>query len=202
MAFQEVLYRPALGRTLAVVTVVVCAFGVVALFWGDAASAIRYVWPIILIAVVAWALFWRPSLRMQEHGVTVENVFRTYFIPWPSIQAIDTRYSLTIHTLRGKVPVWATPAPGRHRAYGVAPKDFDGVGETARGEHGSLRPSDALSTPSGNLAQAIRGHWERLRDAGAFSSGEDPDAFLVTWHYATIAVIAGLVAASAIGLLL
>ena len=104
MAFQEVLYRPAFGRTLAVVTVVVCAVGVVALFWGDAASAIRYVWPILLVAVVAWALFWRPSLRMQEHGVTVENVFRTYFIPWPSIQGIDTRYSLTIHTSRGRMP--------------------------------------------------------------------------------------------------
>ena len=111
MAFQEVLYRPAFGRTLAVVTVVVCAFGVVALFWGDAASAIRYVWPIILIGVVAWALFWRPSLRMQEHGVTVENVFRTYFIPWPSIQGIETRYSLTIETSRGKVPCGRRPLP-------------------------------------------------------------------------------------------
>jgi hypothetical protein len=201
MAFQEVLYRPAFGRTLAVVTVVVCAFGVVALFWGDAASALHYVWPIMLIGAAAWALFWRPSLRMQEHGVTVENVFRTYFIPWPSIQGIDTRFSLTIYTSRGKVPVWATPAPGRHRAYGLAPKDFEGVGDTARGQHGSLRPSDALSTPSGNLAQAIRGHWERLRDSGAFASGEDPEAFTITWHYATITVIAALAAATVIGLL-
>lgn len=202
MAFQEVLYRPALGRTLAVVTVVVCAFGVVALFWADPASAIRYVWPILLIAALAWALFWRPSLRMQEHGVTVENVFRTFFIPWPSIRAIDTRYSLTIHTARGRIPVWATPAPGRHRAYGLASKDFEGVGKTARGEHDSLRPSDALTTPSGNLAQAIRGHWERLRDAGAFVSGEDPDALTTRWHYATIAIIGALLAATVIGLLI
>lgn len=201
MAFQEVSYRPAFGRTLAVSTVVVCAFGVVALFWGDAASAIRYVWPIILVAAVAWALFWRPSLRMQEHGVTVVNVFRTFFIPWPAIRSIDTRYSLTIHTSRGKVPVWATPAPGRHRAFGLSSKDFDGVGTSARGEHESLRPSDALSTPSGNLAQAIRGHWESLQRAGAFSRGEDPEAQTVTWHYATITVIAVLVAATLIGLL-
>lgn len=201
MAFQEVLYRPAFGRTLAAVTVAACVIGVVALLWGDAASAIRYIWPILLIGAVAWALFWRPSLRMQEHGVTVENVFRTYFIPWPSIQGIDTRYSLTIHTSRGRVPVWATPAPGRHRAYGLARKDFDGVGASARGEYGSLRPSDALTTPSGNLAQAIRGHWERLRDSGALASGEDPDAFTVTWHYATVTVIAALSAATVIGLL-
>lgn len=201
MAFQDVLYRPGFGRVLAVATVVVCVFGVVALFWGDPASAIRYVWPVILIGALAWALFWRPSLRMQQHGVTVENVFRTYFIPWPSIRGIDTRYSLTIHTSRGPVRVWATPAPGRHRAFGLAPKDFDGVSRTARGEHGSLRPSDALSTPSGNLAQAIRGHWERLGDSGAFASGEDPDAFTVTWHRVTVAVIAALSTATVVGLL-
>jgi len=201
MAIQEILFRPPLGRALAVVTIVVCAFGIVALFWGDHAAAIRYMWPIILVAVLAWALLWRPSLRMQEHGITVENVLRTHFVPWPSIQSIDTRYSLTIHTSRGRIPVWATPAPGRHRAFGLASKDFDGVGPTARGEHGSLRPSDALTTTSGNLAQAIRGHWERLRDAGAFASGEDPDAASVTWHYGTIASIAVLAAATLIGLL-
>ncbi len=201
MAFQEVLYRPAFGRTLAVVTVVVCAIGIVALFWGDAASAVRYIWPIVLVAFIAWAVLWRPSLRMQEHGVTIENVFRTYFVPWPSIKNIDTRWALTIHTSRGRIPVWATPAPGRHRAYGLARKDFEGIGQSARGEHGSLRPSDALNTPSGNLAQAIRGHWERLRDAGAFASGEDPDAATVTWHYGTIAAIVVLVAATLIGLL-
>jgi hypothetical protein len=201
MAFQEIVYRPPFGRVLAVVTVVVCAVGVVGLIWGDASTAIRYIWPIVLVAVLAWALFWRPSLRMQEHGITVENVLRTHFVPWPSITHIDTRYSLTIHTSRGRVRVWATPAPGRHRAFGLASKDFDGVGESARGEHGSLRPSDALSTPSGNLAQAIRGHWERLRDSGAFSSGEDPDAATVTWHYATIATLAVLSVATGISLL-
>ena len=201
MAFQEFEYRPAFGRTLAVVTVVVCSLGVVGLLWADAATAIRYVWPIILVAVIAWAVFWRPMLRMQEHGITIENVFRTYFVPWPAIKGIDTRYSLTIHTSRGRIPVWATPAPARHRALGLAPKDFDGVSSTARGEHGGLRPSDALSTPSGNLAQAIRSHWERLSDSGAFASGEDPDAFTVAWHYGTVTAIAALAAATVIGML-
>lgn len=202
MSFHEVFYRPVLGRTLAVVTVMVCAFGVVALFWGDAGSALRYVWPIVLVAVAAWAVFWRPSLRMQEHGITVVNVFRTYFVPWPAIQGIDTRFALTLRTSRGSISVWATPAPGRHRAFGLASKDFDGIGQTARGEHGSLRPSDAISTPTGNLAQAIRGHWEQLRDDGMFGSGEDPDAATVTWHGATIAALAALVAATVVGLMI
>ncbi len=201
MSFQEVRYRPVFGRILAVVTVVVCALGVIALFWAEPASALRYAWPILLVAVLAWALFWRPSLLVQEHGITVENVFRTAFVPWPSIVSIDTRYSLTLHTVAGRVPVWAAPAPGRHRQLGLASKDFDGVSSSARGLHGGLRPADAITTPTGNLAQLIRGHWERLRDAGAFASGVDPEASTTTWHWATIALIALLAAATAIGLL-
>lgn len=202
MAFQEIVYRPGFGRVLSVVTVVLCAAGAVSLFWGDADSAVRYVWPVLLVAVVAWALFWRPSLRMQQHGVTVENVLRTYFVPWPAIRAIDTRFSLTLHTSLGRIPVWAAPAPGRHRAMGLAGKDFDGVGHSAYGRHESLRPSDALSTPTGNLAQAIRGEWERLSDAGLLGNGEDPDAAKVTWHWGTIAAIAALVTASVFGMLI
>jgi hypothetical protein len=56
--------------------------------------------------------------------------------------------------------------------------------------------------PSGNLAQLIRGRWERLRDAGAFASGVDPEASTTTWHWATIAALATLAAASAVGLLI
>lgn len=202
MSFQEVHYRPVFGRILAVVTVVVCALGVVAVIWSDPASALRYVWPILLVAVLAWALFWRPSLRVQEHGITVENVLRTRFVPWPAITAIDTRYSLTLHTADGRVPVWAAPAPGRHRTLGLAPKDFDGIGASARGGAGELRPADALTVPSGNLAQLIRGHWERLRDAGAFASGVDPEASTTTWHRATMASLVALAVATVVGLLI
>ena len=81
MSFQEIRYRPVFGRVLAVVTVVVCALGIVALFLTEPADALRYVWPILLVAALAWALFWRPSLLVQEHGITVENVLRTRFVP-------------------------------------------------------------------------------------------------------------------------
>lgn len=202
MSFQEVRFSPVPGRILAAVTVAVCALGIGTLVWADAASALRYGWILVLGAVLAWALFWRPRLVIQEHGVTVVNVFRTFFVPWPSILAVDTRFALTLHTVGGRVSVWAAPSPGRHRTLGLAGKDFEGVGETARGAHGSLRPSDALSTSSGSLAQVIRRHWEDLRDAGAFAHGADPDAAVVTWHRATMAAVAALAAATLIGVLL
>jgi hypothetical protein len=201
MAFQEVDYKPVFGRILAVTTVVVCAIGVVAMFWNDPLSGLRYVWPVLFVAALAWALFWRPSLHVAEHGIRVRNVLRTWEVPWPAIERIDTKYALTLYTARGRVPVWAAPAPGRHRTMGLSKADFAGIGDSARGEHGSLRPADAVSTPSGNLAQLIRGHWERLRDAGMFDHGVDPEATTVTWNRVVIAVLAALVVATAIGLL-
>lgn len=206
MSFQEVDYRPLFGRILSVVTMVVCAFGAVATVVTDPAAALRYVWPLLLVGVLAWAMYWRPGLVVAEHGITVVNPLRTHFVPWPNITAIDTRFALTLHTVAGgdrdrTIRVWAAPASGRHRTLGLSPKDFDGIGESARGVHGELRLSDATSTPIGNLAQLVRGRWERLRDTGAFTSGVDPEASTVVWHRGTIAVAAALGAATAIGLL-
>lgn len=202
MSFQQVTYRSVPARVLAAVTIAVCAIGLGAMAWQDQLSALRYGWVLVLVAVAAWALFWRPSLRVEEHGITVENVLRTYFVPWPAIERIDTRFSLTLYTADGKVPVWVSPAPGRHRAVGLARSDFDGVADSARGEHGALRPSDALSTTSGGLAHVIRRHWEELRDAGMFSAGREPDAARITWHVATIIALSGAAAATLIGLML
>lgn len=202
MQFEPVTYRPVLSRVLAGVTVVICALGVASFLWLDAAAAVRGIWPLLLVAVLAWALFWRPMLIVEEHGITVVNVLQTHFVPWPAIERLDTRFSLTLYSATRKIPVWVSPAPGRHRVLGLSRADFTGVGESARGEHGSLRPGDAVSTPSGNLAQLIRGHWERLRDAGMFDRGVDPEAATVTWHGLTIAVVVALVAASAAGLVL
>lgn len=202
MSFQEVHYRPAFGRVLSVVTMVLCAAAIGALIWDDPLSALRYAWPLVFVAILAWALFWRPELHVEPHGVTVVNVLRTHFLPWPAVQSIDTRFALTLQTRTQRVPVWATPAPGRHRALGLASKDFDGVGASARGPLGELRPSDAVSTPSGNLAQTIRGQWEELRDAGLLAAGEEPGGEKTTWHVGTIIALVLTAAASVLGLAL
>ncbi|WP_394279147.1 PH domain-containing protein [Microbacterium sp.] len=200
MAFEQVRYRPLASRVLAALTVVVCTIGVIALVVIDVGEALRYGWPLLLIAVLVWAMFWRPELIVAEHGITVVNVFRTEFVPWPSIIMVDTKWSLTVRTPSRVIRVWATPAPGRHRLLGLSRSDFTGLGETARGAHGSLRPSDALSVPSGNLAQLIRFRWERLAETGALDAGADPTAEKTTWHAATIAATAALAAATVIGI--
>jgi hypothetical protein len=185
-----------------VVTVVLCAAGAVALVVQDPMSALRYVWPLALLAVLAWALFWRPGLAVEPHGVTVVNPLRTSFVPWPAIQAVETRFALTLRTSQGAVQAWASPAPGRHRAFGLSAGDFDGVGASARDELGGVRLSDATSTPVGNLAQLIRGHWESLQAQGLFAAGEDPEAATVTWHVGTLVALIVTAAGTVLGLAL
>jgi hypothetical protein len=201
MAFQQVTFRPLPSRVLAVATIVICAAALGAVVWQDPLAALRYGWVLVFVAVAAWALLWRPQLRVQEHGITVVNVLRTWFVPWPAIERVDTRFALTLHTAEGTVPVWVSPAPGRHRAFGLSRRDFDGIAESARGEHGGLRPSDALTTTSGGLAHVIRSHWEQLRDEGMFAPGREPGATRMTWHVGTIAALAATAGAAAIGLL-
>jgi hypothetical protein len=202
MAFQQVTFRPLPSRILAIITIAVCAGGLGAVVWQDPLAALRYGWGLVLLGIGAWALLWRPSLRIEEHGITVVNVARTLFVPWPAIVRVDTRFALTLHTAERAVTVWVSPAPGRHRAFGLSRRDFQGITESARGEHGSVRPSDALSTTSGGLAHVIRSRWELLRDEGTFDAGRDPDATRETWHVGTIAALAAAAGATAIGLLL
>jgi hypothetical protein len=200
---ETVRFRPLFGRVLAVIVCVMALLGIAGFFiTGDLGGAARYAWPILLVGVLAWALYLRPELVIEEHGVTVVNVFRTYFVPWPAIQHIETRFAVMLHTTDGKVSVWASPAPGRHGATRVTRSDFTGISGSAYGKAGSLRPGDALSTESGAAAHILRLHWEKLRDAGMFEHGVEPGSVRVTWHTATIAAMIALLVASLVGLLL
>ncbi|WP_300591296.1 PH domain-containing protein [Microbacterium sp.] len=199
MQFVDVHYRPLGGRILAVSVVAIAAMGIVAIAVHNPVDALRYCWPLLLVAALAVILFWAPQLSVQAHGVTVANPFRTVFVSWPSIRSIDTRWSLTLTTATRKVGVWAAPAPSRHRAAGLSRSDFIGIGPSAQGQHQSLRPSDAISTPSGNLAQVVRGRWEALRESGALDAGTDPSADWTKINVPAIATIVALVAASVVG---
>jgi hypothetical protein len=202
MALTTVRFRPLFGRVLAGVVAAVALVGLGGfVVSGDWPGLVRYAWPIVLFAVLGWALYWRPQLIVEEHGITVVNVLRTFFVPWPAIQRIDTRWALTLYTTAGRIPVWAAPAPGRHSAARVSKGDLSGVAESAYGRNQSLRPSDALSTESGSAAHVIRRHWEALRDTGRLEPGVQPGSLTVRWHLGTIAGMGALLIAAIVGLL-
>lgn len=189
---EEHVLRPRAGRVLAAAVVVICVVLAVTLIAQEPADLLRGLPALALFGFAAWALFWRPSVRVDHEAVTLENVFRTIVVPWNRIVRIDTRYAFTLFTRGARFAAWAAPAPGRHRLL---------VTDREQGRHlpessyiaGTVRPGDLVTSDSGAAAYIVRREWERRRDAGLLEeSGPEP---AVRLHTATIAVAVALTAA-------
>ena len=189
-------YRPLWGRILAVGVLVVSVSGTVAFIGNADWTGLAYsVWFFALFAFAAWAMYWRPVLIVEPHGVRVVNVFSTVDVAWPAIERVDTRFALTLHTPAGRVGVWTAPAPGLRRAVAVRGDDLRHLSESTYGAERTVRPGDSLDTPSGQASYLIRTRWEDLRDRGLLDRGAEPGSVRTTWHVATITVMSVLVAA-------
>lgn len=193
-------YRPRFGAILACVVVALCLAALIGLaIAGNGPDLLRTVWPLSFFGFLAVALFWRPRIRIEEHSVTVVNVFRTIEVPWPAIERIDTRFSVTLFTATMRIPVWAAPSPGIHGAVGIDRADVRNLNESAYGPGHTVRPGDSVGTPSGQVAFVLRQRWEALRLAGHLESGlVEAGSLRVSTHWATILVLSALFTASAL----
>jgi hypothetical protein len=200
MRFAPTSYRPAFGRVLTVVVALVAAAGLAGfVVSGDWLGLARYGWGLVLLAALAFALFWLPRLDIAEHEITVRNVFTTLHVPWPAVQRVDTKYALTLYTTGGKVTAWASPAPNRYSGQVGMSRDASLAAEAGIA---NPRPGDLLSTQSGAAAYVIRRHFEDLREAGLLDAGVEPGTLRRDVHWVTIGVLAALVAATVLGILL
>ncbi len=192
-------YRPAFGRVLAVVVAVLGLGGLASGLVADAGATWPYVPPVLLVVAWVWAAYWRPAVLVSPAGVELRNVTRTVELPWPTIQRVDTRFALTLHTAYGEYAAWAAPAPGRSRVATSGRADMADLPSSTYGPGGTVRPGDLTSSGSGQAAALVRARWEELRDAGLL---DDPRLERarprVRWHAGTLAAIVVLIAASAL----
>jgi hypothetical protein len=196
-------FRPAFGRVLAVVVAVLGLGGLVTGLVSDAGATWPYVAPVLLVVVWVWAAYWRPAVRVSPAGVELRNVTRTIELPWPTIQRVDTRFALTLHTAYGDYAAWAAPAPSRSRVTTAARGDVENLPGSTYGSGGSVRPGDLASTASGQAAMIVRTRWEELREAGALDDPRVEHATpRVRWHAGTLAAIVLLIAASGLAVAL
>ena len=195
--FYEETFRPAFGRVLAGALIIICALAGLSVI-GAGADAMWQVWPwLALVGFGAWALYWRPEVRVSAGGVQVVNVFRTFDVPWPAIDDIDTKWALTLVTSLGRVRAWAAPAPGRQVLRRSQPDDLR-LGGAAKGD--ILRPSDLPQTESGAAALVVRQRWLRIREAGFLADPRvEQDRMPVHWHVETIVGFAVLTVAVVYG---
>ncbi|MFF1529822.1 PH domain-containing protein [Cellulomonas sp. NPDC058312] len=190
-------YRPAFGRVLAVVVAVLGLGGLATGLVADADVTLPYVAPVLLVVAWVWAAYWRPAVLVSPAGVELRNVTRTVELPWPTIERVDTKYALTLHTAYGDYAAWAAPAPSRARVTASRADDVAHLPGSTYGPGGSVRPGDLASSASGQAAAIVRARWEELRDAGVL---DDPRVERarprVRWHVRTLAAIVVLIAAS------
>ena len=199
MRFAPTCFRPVFGRVLSVIVAVIVASGLAGfIVAGDYEGLVRYGWGMLLLVVVVYALFWRPSLDIAEHAITVRNVFSTITVPWPAIQRIDTKYALTLYTTVGKISAWASPAPNRYASHNAAASDA----RLASNGTAAVRPGDLLSTGSGAAAFVIRRHWGELRDDGLLDAGYEDGSVRRDIHWPTIITMAALAVATVLGIAL
>lgn len=197
-------YRPGASRVLAGATFAIAGIGLIALTFSEGlAGLLRYGWWIGLFAMLAWTLFWNPRIVVDDSGVQLVNAFRTITLPWPSITGIDTKWSLTLRTAYGSYAAWAAPAPGRRGSRNLTEQDIEHLPESTFGEGNSVGPGDTASSPSGQAAMAIRRHWDALRDAGYLDNPRlEFEKAPIRWHVGSIAIIVGLIAMGAVGLVI
>jgi hypothetical protein len=188
---QEQVIHSRSGRIIAVAGFCFASLGVIALAIESIDLLITSSWVFIWIGFVSWLLFWNPSIRISDDGVSIENVFTSAFLSWSSIVRIDTKYSLTLETKEKTFQAWAAPAPSRYSAFMANRTEADHLPESSFVGRGMIRPGDLTSSDSGVTAFLIRSHWEKLRDRGALS--QEP---VIRSSVGTIRVISFLVLTS------
>lgn len=188
-ATGRLVYRPTLTRVLAVIYL---ALGVWLLVGapvsaGPAGVVGRLGW-LVAAGTLVYALLWRPAVIVDPSGVRLVNVVRTVHVPWPALETVDTRYTLTLTAGGRRFASWAATAPGRT---GALLQRVTGQGGRAGaegepsvlpdprwlpGRTGVDRSSRDLRSGSGAAAFMVEQGWmgwrDRPRPAGDVASGD------------------------------
>jgi hypothetical protein len=129
--------------------------------------------PAGLVALGVYVLFWRPCVRVDEDGVTLVNLLRDVRVPFGALEAVGTRFALSLEVSGRRYTAWAAPAPGRTSSMGLARRDAAAMKHlgTADPDEG-VRASTAPNTDSGGAALLIQDAWSRWQDRRPSGSGD------------------------------
>ena len=179
-------FRPTFGRWLTGIIGVICGLAALISLGSTGPEAIVTIWPwLALLAGAAWAVFWRPEVRVNETSVVLVNVWHEVEVPWNLLIGVETKWALTLVTAEQRYTAWAAPAPGRsimrheHR-------NTHRLKDAAIG--GEIRPGDLPDTDSGTAADMVRRHWTSVQHSIAY---DDPTSSGVTRSIHGWTILAG-----------
>lgn len=117
-------FRPTSARVYAVLCWIVALAMLLAFASNGGVTEVLQYGPVALaLALLGWAVFWKPFVRVEPRGVTLANVFRTHQVGWDAVDRVETRWGLTLWTPAGKRSGWGAPAKGGLFAARRAPVD-------------------------------------------------------------------------------
>ena len=122
---------------------------------------------------VVHALFWQPSVGVDDDGVELVNVLRRVRLAWASVEDVDTRWALTVRAGGRRWTSWAAPASGR-RMRPVSRRETPWADPGAEGIAGSRAPGSS----SGEAAVLVGSRWQTWKDSPFVGSdvGRGPEA--------------------------
>jgi hypothetical protein len=141
----RLVYRPVTGRVLTLCYVAFAVWWLVAGFSHGGRRGVSWTAVTWLVAVgaVMWTVLWRPAVVVDADGVLLLNVLRDIRVPWAALEAVETRYALTLVTAAHTYASWAAGAPGRS---GAVARLGHGRGAGARVSEG-VRDAEAAHLP-------------------------------------------------------
>ena len=195
---EPVALRPNGVRVLAAITWLLLVVFFVLTARDDLGSALRFAPFAGLVALVVYALFWRPCVRVDADGVTLANVVRDVRIPFSRLEDVRTRFALTLETVEGTFTSWASPAPGRTSAMSISRRDSKGFEAMGHATDQGVSASAAPNTDSGAAAMLVRHRWDVWREHGGSGAPADDGRISSTWDVPVLCGLAVLGALSAL----
>lgn len=115
----------------------------------------------------SFLIFVKPRVVVFDEGITIINPLSTVTVGWSEVEAIETKFSMSIERGEEVIYAWAAPAPGRHHRRSVDPSEMRGM---AHGGHEIIRPGDDPDTLSGQAAVIARRRWQEFATSDAVSA--------------------------------
>jgi hypothetical protein len=143
-----------------------------------------------LIAYGFYLVLHRPRVEIGDEGIDIINPVWSYAIGWSDVQAIETRYTMSIQIADEIIYAWAAPAPGRYHSRKVHPSDIRGMDLA---DTKSIRFGESPRSDSGVAAHLARTRWKNFPDASR--------EFRKVLNHRGLFIIALCTAISAIGLI-
>jgi hypothetical protein len=105
------------------------------------------------IVLASYVLFLKPKIVFYDEGITITNMLSEVTVGWHQVEAVETRYCMSIQVDDRIIYAVAAPAPGRYHSRTVHESELRGISVPSTE---SLRPGDSPRSQSGAAAHLAR----------------------------------------------